>query len=197
MKARAWCRRLPWSLVVLAVALVLVGWLGIARAEQLAGGNGRFLSRQLIWSVAGLMAMFFATLPNYRVLGRLSYPAFGVSLLLLAAVYLFPPVNGAQRWIRLGPIGVQPSEFAKLAFVLGLARYLMYRRSYRELPGLLVPLAIVVVPVLLILKEPDLGTALVFFPVLLMMLFAAVRAPRHLALVMRPAFCWCRCCGRR
>ncbi len=184
MKASQWCQRLPWSLVFLAVALVLVGWLGIARAEDLAGGNGRFLTRQLIWSGAGLVAMFSATLPNYRALGRWSYPAFGASLVLLAAVYLFPPVNGAQRWIRLGSVGLQPSEFAKLAFVLGLARYLMYRRSYRELSGLLVPLGIVVVPVLLILKEPDLGTSLVFLPVLFMMLFAAGARPRHLAVVL-------------
>ncbi len=102
----------------------------------------------------------------------------------LAAVYLFPPINGAQRWIRFGPLGLQPSEFAKLAFVLGLARYLMHRRSYRELPGLLAPLAIVVVPLVLVLKEPDLGTALVFLPVLLMMLFAAEPAETAVILVM-------------
>ncbi len=79
---------------------------------------------------------------------------------------------------------MQPSEFAKLAFVLGLARYLMYRSSYRELPGLLAPLTIVMVPMVLVLKEPDLGTALVFLPVLFMMLFAAGARPRHLVLVM-------------
>ncbi len=184
MKASQWCRRIPWSLVAPAVALVLLGWLGIGRAEELSGGNGRFLLRQLVWSAAGLVAMFAATLPNYRVLGRWSYPAFAGSLVLLAAVYVFPPVNGARRWIRLGPVGLQPSEFAKLAFVLGLARYLMYRSSYRDLSGLLMPLGIVMVPVLLIIKEPDLGTSLVFLPVLFMMLFAAGARPRHLLVVM-------------
>ncbi len=184
MKASQWFGRLSWSLVAIAVALVLLGWLGIGRAEELSGTGGRFLLRQWIWSVAALVAMFAATLPNYRILGRWSYLAFAVSLVLLAGVYLFPPVNGAQRWIRLGPVGVQPSEFAKLAFVLGLARYLMYRNSYRELSGLLVPLGIVTVPMLLVLKEPDLGTALVFLPVLFMMLFAAGARPRHLAVVM-------------
>ncbi len=179
-----WCRRLSWSIVGLVVALMGLGWLGIARAEALAGGDGRFLTRQMVWGLVSLVAMFAATLPSYRLLARWSYVAFLGSLVLLAAVYLFPPINGAQRWIRCGPIGLQPSEFAKLAFVLGLARYLMHRRSYRELPGLLAPMAIVVVPLVLVLKEPDLGTALVFLPVLMMMLFAAGARPRHLALVM-------------
>ncbi|HEX4144911.1 MAG TPA: FtsW/RodA/SpoVE family cell cycle protein [Pirellulales bacterium] len=184
MDAPQWCRRLPWSIVGLVVALMVIGWLGIARAEVLAGGDGRFLRRQIVWGIVALAAMFAATLPSYRLLARWSYVAFFASLVLLTAVYLFPPINGAQRWIRFGSIGLQPSEFAKLAFVLGLARYLMYRRSYRELPGLLVPLTIVLVPLLLVLKEPDLGTALVFLPVLFMMLFAAGARPRHLVLVM-------------
>ncbi len=84
-------------------------------------------------------------------------------------------------------MGLQPSEFAKLAFVLGLARYLLYRDSYRRLWGLCVPLALVMVPVLLILKEPDLGTSLVFMPVLFTMLFAAGARKRHLALLLAMA----------
>jgi cell division protein FtsW (lipid II flippase) len=68
---------------------------------------------------------------------------------------------------------LQPSEFAKLAFVLALARYLMFRENYRRFRGLLAPLAIALVPSLLILKEPDLGTAVIFVPVALAMLLAA------------------------
>jgi rod shape determining protein RodA len=184
VNAPQWSRRMSWSIVGLVLALMVIGCLGIARAESIAGGDGKFLRRQVIWGIVALAAMFLATIPNYRLLTRWSYVAFLASLALLAAVYLFPPINGAQRWIRFGPLGLQPSEFAKLAFVLGLARYLMHRRSYRELPGLLAPLAIVVVPLVLVLKEPDLGTALVFLPVLLMMLFAAGARPKHLALVM-------------
>ena len=117
--------------------------------------------------------------------------------MLLVAVYWFPPVNGAQRWIRFGPVGLQPSEFAKLAFVLGLARYLMYRDSYRRWRDCWCRLALVMVPLLLMLKEPDLGTALVFLPVLFVMLFAAGRGGD----IWRwwPWWRWrrCRCCGRR
>ncbi len=98
---------------------------------------------------------------------------FLVSLVLLLIVYWCPPVNGARRWIRLGPIGGQPSELAKVAFVLMLARYLMDRENYRRLSGLLFPLGLTLLPVLLILREPDLGTALVFLPVFFAMLLVA------------------------
>jgi cell division protein FtsW (lipid II flippase) len=159
--------------VVIAAALVCLGWLGLARYEDLAEGSGRVLRQQIVFSVLALAAMFAVSVPNYRVFCRLSYAVFALSLLLLVAVYFFPAVNQAHRWIRVGPLGLQPSEFAKLAFVLALARYLMYRENYRRLRGLVVPLALTTLPVLLILKEPNLGTAAVFLPVLLVMLFAA------------------------
>jgi cell division protein FtsW (lipid II flippase) len=174
---------MPWSVVVLAAALMLLGCLGIARSEQLAGSAGRHLARQLLWSAICLAAMLGATVPSYRWLARYSYAAFALALGLLVVVFWFPTVNGAHRWIRLGPVGLQPSEFAKLAFVLALARYLMYRESYRQLWGLAGPLVIALAPLLLILKEPDLGTSLVFLPVLFSMLFAAGARRNHLALV--------------
>jgi len=159
--------------VGVAVCLVCLGWLGLARCEQLAEGSGRLLRQQMVFSVLALAAMLVLSLPSYRVLCRLSYAVFLLSLVLLVLVYFFPAINRAHRWIRLGPVGLQPSEFAKVAFVLALARYLMYRENYRRLRGLVVPLALTMLPVLLILKEPDLGTAAVFLPVLFVMLFAA------------------------
>ena len=184
MRIETWIRRVPWSILAVAVSLMALGWLGIARGEELSGGSGRQLTRQLVWSALCLAMMLAVTVPNYRVLSRWSYVAFFGSIVLLVAVYWFPPVNGARRWIRLGSVGLQPSEFAKLAFVLGLARYLMHRDSYRQIGGLFAPLGLVLVPLLLILKEPDLGTALVFLPVLFVMLFAAGARRRHLALAV-------------
>lgn len=173
MKPAVFARRLPWSIVVAAVCLVCLGWLGLARCEQLAEGSGRLLRQQMVFSALALAAMLVLSLPSYRVLCRLSYAVFLLSLVLLVLVYFFPAINRAHRWIRLGPVGLQPSEFAKVAFVLALARYLMYRENYRRLRGLVVPLALTMLPVLLILKEPDLGTAAVFLPLLFVMLFAA------------------------
>jgi len=174
--------RLPWSILASAVTLVTLSYLAIARAEFLAGSELRFAERQTIWAALAAAAMVAATALPYRNLARWSYLILLGALVCLAIVYLFPPVNGARRWIRAGVVGFQPSEFAKLAFVLALARHLMYRDSYRRLSGLLVPVALAFVPMLLIVREPDLGTALIFLPVLFLMLFAAGARRSHLVL---------------
>jgi len=168
-----WYARVPWLLLAIAAALVLLGHVGIARAEALDGGDGSFLARQRVWSAVAAAALVLAAWPNYRVLCRFSFWIYAASLVLLVLVFLWPPINGAQRWLRLGPVSLQPSEFAKIACVLALARYLMYRESQRRLSGFLAPLLLAVVPSVLILREPDLGTAMVFPPLVAAMLFAA------------------------
>lgn len=175
MKPSLWIQRFPWSIPALMFLLMAAGWLGIARCEELADASGRYLRQQLAWSVLTLAAMVVTSIPSYRILCRWSYGVFWLAMILLLLVYLpiFPPVNGAHRWIRIGTVGLQPSEFAKVAFVLALARYLMYRDNYRRLSGLLLPLGLTMIPVVLILREPDLGTAMVFLPVFFAMLFAA------------------------
>ncbi len=127
----------------------------------------------MLWVGLGLATMLAATVPSYRRLCQWSYALFIGAVGLLLLVYLFPPVNGAHRWLRFGRIGFQPSEFATVALILCLGRYLMYRENYRRLRGLLVPMVLTTVPVLLVLKEPDLGTAAVFLPVLFILLLVA------------------------
>lgn len=183
MQAARWARRMPWSLVLLTLALLALGLTGIERAEEVASGDGRTVRRQVVWAVLSLGTMLAVTIPNYRQLHRWAYGLFIVSVPLLFLVFFSPAVNGAHRWIRLNSVSIQPSEFAKIAFVLGVARYLMYRRNYRQFTGLVIPFTLALVPMALILKEPDLGTSLVFLPVLFVMLFAAGARLRHLALI--------------
>jgi len=158
------------------------GLSGIARGDELAGG-GSLRDRQLIWAVLGVTAMFAVTWVPYRLLKPWSVPLFAASLALLVLVYFMPARNGAHRWIPLGLADVQPSELAKLAYIMALAHYLMYRRNYRRLTGLIIPFLLTLLPVVLILREPDLGTSLLFFPVLYAMLFAAGARAKHLIAV--------------
>ncbi len=178
-------RRVPWLVVVCSVLLMGLGLTGIARGDELFG-RGIFMCfpRQLLWVCLSLPAMGLAMLVPYRSLRSLSYPAFAGSLLLLVVVLLMPSVNGARCWIPLGFMNFQPSELAKLVYVLALAHYLMYRDNFRRLTGLLVPFVLTLIPVALILREPDLGTALLFIPTLFAMLFAAGARPRHLAMIV-------------
>ncbi len=172
-----WRIRLPLLVVFPAVLLVCLGWIAIDRCEELSGGGGRHLGQQMIWSALAAAAMLAAAIPSYRVLARWSYPIFAAAIILLILVYFTPPVHGARRWLRLGPVGVQPSELAKVALVFGLARYLMDGERCRRIAALWVPLGMTLSAVLLVLGEPDLGTALLFVPVLLVMLLVG-GAPR-------------------
>lgn len=175
-------RRLPWVIVACTLALLGAGLAGIARGDELAGGS-ELRDRQLVWAILGVAAMFAATWVPYRLFKPWSVPLFASSLTLLVVVYFMPARNGAHRWIPLGFADVQPSELAKLAYIMALAHYLMYRRNYRRLRGLVVPFLLTLLPVVLILREPDLGTSLLFFPVLYAMLFAAGARAKHLIAV--------------
>ncbi|HEV2973300.1 MAG TPA: FtsW/RodA/SpoVE family cell cycle protein [Pirellulales bacterium] len=169
----------------MAGLIMACGWLGVARCEEIAEVAPGTVCHQTVWSILALTVMFAVAVPNYRLASRWSYAGFVTMLLLLTAVYFFAPVNGAHRWIRAGGVGFQPSEFAKIAFVVALARYLAYRDTGRQFSGLVAPLAMTLVPLWLILKEPDLGTSLVFVPVLLAMTLAAgARLPHLVAIIL-------------
>jgi len=160
---------------------VSLGWLGIDRCDAQRGGTGRVLRQQVIWSVLAAGVATAATVPSYRAFSRWSYLLFLVAVVLLVFVLFSPPIHGARRWIRLGPVGFQPSEFAKVAYVLALARYLAGRAPCRRFCVVVVALGITAVPLVLILEEPDLGTSLLLVPVLVVML--AVAGMRRLGFV--------------
>ena len=162
------------------IVLVFMGLvaLGADRPEHLetqAGG-----------ALVGACVFVAVVLLPYRRLVQLAYPFYAFSLLLL--LLLFVPglgrtANNATRWLQLGPVGLQPSEFAKVAVVFALARYIRFRQDHRTFRGLFVPFLLTLVPLALIVKQPDLGTALMLVPVLFVMLWAAGARPRHLLTV--------------
>jgi len=177
-------KRFDWILLGAALALSLLGiamlW-GIARA---AGKWETLATRQSQWLVLSLLVMLILILIDYKLWMRFAYILFGLTVLALIMLPFFGQrINYATRWYHVGPVSVQPSEFAKLAFIIALARYLMFRKNYRTLKGLIPPLLIAAVPMALILIQPDLGTALLFLPTLFVMLYVAGASPKHLAVV--------------
>ena len=128
--------------------------------------------------------MVVAAGTSYRAAYRYAYAVLGACAALLVAVYLFTPINGAHRWVRVAGVGFQPSELAKVVVFVALARYLTYRESLQRWWGAGPPLAMAALPAWLVLREPDLGTALVFAPVALAMIFAAGARVKNLAAAM-------------
>lgn len=175
-------RQIPWTVIGSALGLVALGLSGIARGDELSHA-GTFFGKQMVWVILAVPAFVAAIRTPYSGLRRQGYLWFGLSVALLVVVYFFPARWGSRRWIPLGVMYFQPSELAKLTFIIALARYLMYRENFRQLLGLIVPFAMTLVPIGLILKEPDLGTSLLFLPVLFSMLFAAGARLRHLTLI--------------
>ncbi len=167
-RIRVW----PWVVPLCAGLLMLAGLAGISRGDELSTGL-KFFSRQLLWIGLSVPALLGPLCWHYRRLRRASYALYAISLVLLCVVFFCPPRNGARSWIPLGVADFQPSELMKLALIVSLARYLMYCRTHRTLWGMVPPFALTLIPVVLILKEPDLGTAILFFPILFAMLFAA------------------------
>ena len=140
-----------------------------------------YVNRQVMWIFIGLLGAGGAMLLNYKLIAKFGYLIYFLSLLLLIYVHFFGSVvNGARSWIRFGPVGLQPSEFMKLALVIALAKYLRFRRNYRRIVDLAGPFILTVLPLMLILKQPDLGSALVFLPVLFLIVYAVGARYRHL-----------------
>lgn len=179
-------RDINWGLVLL---ITLIASTGFATLYSAAGGDiDPWADRQMARFAIGLVIMVTIAVTDIRVWMRLSYAVYAIGVVLLVAVELFGRVGmGAQRWLDLGVFHIQPSEIMKIALILTLARY-FHGLSYEEvgrIRWLFIPLSIVVVPVGLVMKQPDLGTAMlllassgaVFF-------FAGVRAWKFIAVIV-------------
>jgi len=172
---------LHWGMVACMVALTLIGIAAIAGSEM----QGQNASRQMIWLAISLVAFILAVGLNPSWLRELTPWAYaGVLILLLLLPVLGVRVKGAASWYDLGPVRFQPSEFMKIAVVLLLA-HLASRRpeSWRTLPGILPSIGLALLPVLLIARQPDLGTAATFVPIVLTLLYMGGARIRHLILL--------------
>ena len=153
--------KLNWGLVLLIAVTACVGF---TMLYSVSGGTAEtWVSRQLVRFGIGFLLMLIVAVVDIRFWLRAAFPFYGISLALLVAVEAVGTVGmGARRWIDLGPFQLQPSEIMKIALVLALARY-FHSLAHDEiawLRRLVAPTAMAIVPVALVLRQPDLGTAL-------------------------------------
>ena len=174
--------RLIWistSLIILMGLLALYS----ASYQNIRVSVGVFYD-QMICAAVGLILMFYLARIDYRKFYDISYMLYGITVFLLVLVLLAGRhALGAQRWFVIGGISFQPSELAKFALILALGRYFADHKSTVTFDSfsapevfmreLIVPLLITIVPMFLIFKQPDLGTALLFFGIFIVMLFVS------------------------
>lgn len=192
-------------LLASALALVVIGIVTIYSlghpAQSTPADQTKDLAdewqKQIQYAIVGIAAFVAVNLINYRKLGAISFWLYGAVLVLLAVLLLdrfidlpfVPVINGTRRWIRFKIAGqtlpaIQPSEFCKLIYVIALAWYLRYKSNYSNLTALIGPFALTLLPIVLILLEPDLGTVLLMMPILFTMLFVAGAKVKHLLIII-------------
>lgn len=169
-----------WGLLLLLIAIASMGF---AMLYSVADGNwDPWATRQIIRFCMGVVILFVVAFVDVRVWMSLAYPAYAVSLLLLVGVELIGFKGmGAQRWINLGFMQLQPSELMKITLILALARYFhaLTSEQVSRIRFVIPPLIMIGVPMALVLKQPDLGTALLLAVVGISLFFLAGLAWRY------------------
>jgi rod shape determining protein RodA len=178
----AWRKFDPW-LVLLALGLVVFGLVVLRSATLLSGtAVNRQLLIQGVYAAVGLLLMLGLTFVDYRVIGTLAPLIYAGTVAILGLVLVVGTnLYGAQRWIAVGPFSFQPSELAKVALLICLARFWASREGQTQrLRTLMLSLLIVAVPVVLVFRQPDLGTSLVLLAIWFGIAFAAGASLRWL-----------------
>jgi rod shape determining protein RodA len=196
-------------LLLMLSTMALVG-IGIASiyavghpASQPVGTAGQaaqmdnLWQKQLFFAAVGFIAFILVNRIDYRRLGEFSYWLYGIVIILLALLLvdkyivnipdsLIEKNRDTYRWIKIPFTGLsfQPSELCKVVYILALGWYLRYKSNYRKFSSLVGPFALTVLPMFLILREPDLGTVLLMMPILFTMLFVAGAKVRHLLTII-------------
>lgn len=166
-----WFKSLPLPLLRNTVLLMLFGVLFIYSASFRSGSD--FAEKQIYWILASLLFLVITVRLGYRFFLGISYALYAAALLMLLWVFFAGAIRlGAQRWIEIGPFSFQPSEFAKLACILALANFLGSRTPLEGEGKALGWAALMIgLPLFLILKQPDLGSAMLLLPMLVIVLY--------------------------
>jgi len=175
------------TFLAVVLGILMIYSAGFDPVEQI---NKGFYKKQIVWFIIGIVFMVVMSVINYRHLGDYALQIYGIILFIVLLTTIFArPIRGTSAWINFGFFSIQPSEFMKLSVVILLAKYLELReRDIRNFRELIIPALIVMVPVLIILKQPDFGTAAIFIPVMFTMLFVGGADISHLVATILIAF---------
>lgn len=190
MKSNAFTQ-LDFILIGLIVTLIVFGLIAVFSATNTASGEGsQYFYRQIVHALVGLTIMLIVALLPFHFLQQSSYFLYGLSIILLILVEFIGVTGfGAERWLAIGPFKLQPSEIAKLATVLTVASYISSPDvDINRIRHLTITLLFIFVPFILIARQPDLGTGLVFMALVIPLLFWAGLNWFTLFILVTPVF---------
>ncbi len=176
-------KNIEWGILICVILLITIGIIALYSATKEA--NGEELKKQIIWLIISIPVMILVICINYEVIAKISPIFYGIFLILLVAVLFTESVNGATSWFEIGIFSFQPSEFAKIFVILlySLVITKIQERGRDEISKptkLLLSLLVIAVPVVLIIKQPDYGTALAFLVATVFILFTAGIKKRYI-----------------
>lgn len=169
-----------WSILICTIILISIGLLALYSASKSSELGD--LKKQVLWVIISIPVLIITTLVDYKIIAKLSIGLYILSIILLIAVLLTSAINGATSWFNIGTISIQPAELAKIAVVLFLAN-IMSKMSKEEINKpikLAMILGIVLLPVVLIVLQPDYGTAMAYIVATVVMLYVSGIKKRYI-----------------
>ncbi|MBN2364776.1 MAG: rod shape-determining protein RodA [Calditrichaeota bacterium] len=184
-------KKIDYLLLISLTGLLVMGLLALYSTSHTGNGGGgttNYFLKQLVWILIGLVLMFSVFWIPHKWIYAAAFPLYGISLFFLVLViFVGKTGQGAERWIQMGPLSFQPSEFAKLATLLAVARFLYQGEKDPNQPvNFILAALFFVVPFLLIIRQPDLGTSMVFAAMALPVLYWAGLKLSNLFLIIMP-----------
>lgn len=169
-------KNMDWGILICTILLIVIGMVALYSSTQ--SSEFEELKKQIMWLVISIPVVILIISLDYEMIANISQIGYGIILILLVLVLFTTPVNGATSWFDIGPFSFQPAEFAKIFVILLLAKGIVKvqkqdKNDISKPLKLFLVLLIVAVPVLLIIKQPDYGTALAFLVSTVFMLFVS------------------------
>lgn len=176
-------KNVEWGILICTILLVAIGLVALTSATQ----NSDFeeLKKQIVWLIVSIPIMIIVMFIDYNFIAKIAPVLYGIAIILLIGVLFTKPINGATSWFNIGSASIQPAEFAKIICILMLAWVIVKiqkngKNEISKIGKLTLILLTFIVPTLLIIKQPDYGTALAFVMALVFILFAAGIKKRYI-----------------
>ena len=176
-------KNIEWGIIICTLLLVIIGLVALTSATK--NSNYEELKKQILWVAVSIPVMIVIIFIDYEFIAKISPILYGIIIVLLIAVLFTEPINGATSWFDIGSFSFQPAEFAKIVSILMLAVVItkIQRKGKDEISKISkisLVLLTFAVPTILIIKQPDYGTALAFIMALVFMLFVAGIKKRYI-----------------